>query len=830
MKKTALVLLYTILSLSVYSQKIVENPGFGFTTTFNLKIKSIELRDTATVLSFHISSKGSIVVPKQTYIQPVKGQKLFITGAEGIPINKSFSLPASGEADYKLLFPKIDASVSRLDYGEEGAGASWFIYDIALREVPGQSVIPSELRSNWFNKKTGDWELSFFDSTAVYKKKVWDYSKVNLTKREGTIELKDNKDRVLLAVKPTIDGSYLIGEATCPQNTYVQNPDFGSQDEEGYKAPVFKYDSVNFSGYFKGYSPRIKQKTISIRVNDILAGKDYSISASLDEKGAFSAKLPLYYPHSVSINSVSTGQQVFLEPGKDLFVLFDSPSNSKLYMGKSGNVNRDLDKLDKFNSLDFSSISKKIPDLTSSQFKSECLDLMQKELDALDAFKKSHSIGTKAYQVKKRDIEFRFGTYLLQYNALIYQVTGKPVYNPENFTAEYYDFIKNEKMNDPLAVISTKYSDFMTQLGMTKFIRGESLTYSVMMKGLEDSGHSLTPEEKKLKEDLKIAENPMDNAAMANFFNQYGTKLSELVMKYNDQFKKFIPEIRAGTITFEIACDSLTKKGVNFTGDEKVIIEKRKIIDNLPAIVKRRETTKAQEKFNSDHQNLLDSLERKRSKITIEENLKRLGIEKGMAMDIFNAKIDFNQIVNELAPLSDEGLKSMQGQYKTPFIANYLVMCNKSTMEKIEANKKKRGSVLNEVPKVEKEKLFEELMKKYTGKVVLVDFWATWCGPCRNAIERIGPLKEEMSKENVVFVYIAAPSSPKQTYDRMVPGIKGEHYRVSNDEWGYLHSKFNINGIPHLVLVDKKGQVINPNLSYSSNETLKVEIEKRIKE
>ena len=45
----------------------------------------------------------------------------------------------------------------------------------------------------------------------------------------------------------------------------------------------------------------------------------------------------------------------------------------------------------------------------------------------------------------------------------------------------------------------------------------------------------------------------------------------------------------------------------------------------------------------------------------------------------------------------------------------------------------------------------------------------------------------------------------------MIPNIHGEHYRVSNDEWSYLTSKFNITGIPHYLIVNKKGEVIDAN-------------------
>jgi thiol-disulfide isomerase/thioredoxin len=180
--------------------------------------------------------------------------------------------------------------------------------------------------------------------------------------------------------------------------------------------------------------------------------------------------------------------------------------------------------------------------------------------------------------------------------------------------------------------------------------------------------------------------------------------------------------------------------------------------------------------------------------------------------------------------LSEEDLVIVQKSIQTPFIADYIRKANEQTIAKIEANKKQTGFVLNETPKTEGDELFASIMKKYKGKVVYVDFWATWCGPCRSGIEEIKPLKEEMAGENVAFVYLTNQTSPENTYSAMISEIKGEHYRLSADQWNYLAGKFNISGIPHYVLAGKNGEVINPKLGHMSNEQLKTELEKRIKE
>jgi len=187
-------------------------------------------------------------------------------------------------------------------------------------------------------------------------------------------------------------------------------------------------------------------------------------------------------------------------------------------------------------------------------------------------------------------------------------------------------------------------------------------------------------------------------------------------------------------------------------------------------------------------------------------------------------------IVAEMTPTADSKLKESLKEITTPFIASFIELKNKEAKARVEANKKQKGAVVNEVPKSTGDKIFDAIMEKYKGKVVYVDFWATWCAPCRSGIERIKPLKDEMANENVAFVYITDQTSPKTTYDNMIPTIKGEHYRVTTDEWNILSSMFKISGIPHGVLVGKDGKVVNPHLNYMDNSQLKTLIMKYIKE
>ena len=111
------------------------------------------------------------------------------------------------------------------------------------------------------------------------------------------------------------------------------------------------------------------------------------------------------------------------------------------------------------------------------------------------------------------------------------------------------------------------------------------------------------------------------------------------------------------------------------------------------------------------------------------------------------------------------------------------------------------------VPQTEAEKLFEEIIKPYKGKVVVVDFWNTWCLPCLIGIEKIEPLKSnELKSDDIVWLYLADESSPETAYNERIQNIKGVHFRLSAEQSKVIKRQFGITGIPAYVLVDRDGE------------------------
>lgn len=184
--------------------------------------------------------------------------------------------------------------------------------------------------------------------------------------------------------------------------------------------------------------------------------------------------------------------------------------------------------------------------------------------------------------------------------------------------------------------------------------------------------------------------------------------------------------------------------------------------------------------------------------------------------------------IKDFVPLTDAQKEEMKSLPEA--CQQYLSAANDNLLATIEANKKKTGFRVNEAGEVANEDLFASIISQFRGKVLLVDFWATWCGPCRNANKAMAPMKEELKDKDIVYVYITGETSPKGTWENMIPDIHGEHFRVTDKQWAYLGNAMGIEGVPTYFVIDREGDIKYKSVGFPGVAKMKEELVKVLDE
>lgn len=121
-------------------------------------------------------------------------------------------------------------------------------------------------------------------------------------------------------------------------------------------------------------------------------------------------------------------------------------------------------------------------------------------------------------------------------------------------------------------------------------------------------------------------------------------------------------------------------------------------------------------------------------------------------------------------------------------------------------------------------------LEQYKGKVVYLDFWASWCGPCKKSFPWMNQLKKELDPNSFVIVAVNLDKE-KNLADEFLKENHAE-FDIVFDPQAVNAKKFKVKGMPSSYLIDQSGKVIGSHVGFREEEApaMKQRIIKLIKE
>ena len=176
--------------------------------------------------------------------------------------------------------------------------------------------------------------------------------------------------------------------------------------------------------------------------------------------------------------------------------------------------------------------------------------------------------------------------------------------------------------------------------------------------------------------------------------------------------------------------------------------------------------------------------------------------------------------------LTDEsGWKHYSKDLKSRYTQKYIELTGDSTVVTKVATKEIAVASLNSALPLESTDgeaiSLEKLLESHKGKVVYVDFWASWCGPCIGQFPKSRELHKRFAGKDVVFLFISTDSNQKSWMDKVNENtdLLSGSYRVLDPDADFL-KQIKLEKIPRFLIYGRDGKLVNPDAPRPTDESI----------
>lgn len=774
MNKTLFKLLLSLCllsSLSIKAQKVIENPAYDYCSTGILEIKKVELSDKDTRISFKatFSPHWWIKLSSESYLTDKDGEsgkKYKFLSAEGMIMDKREAnwTPECGFQEYTLVFEPLPEGTETFNYIEKD---KWDMFGIDLtgKTVNPTSFLPQELNEEWrTTDEYNEWKYGFYDSIAIVDMDFWEYDYLKKKGKGYEVGLKKGEDKKTLYLKKNKNGTAEIGDLKKGNPLYTTSKTKIFKHKEVEEKPFFRNENAVLRVYMDNFNPKYMDKTINLHMMNHITRESNQMVVALNDNGTAELNIPLNQPILIWGEYGNYNLKFYVEPGDTLLIRYDINEIKKddtepakyfhnnsqpSFMGNQSDINRDLLSLGDYQGYNPYNLHKEIETLSFEKFQSQYMGYYNKSIERLNNSVNEKLISEKSKRIAKAHVTCRVGSRILNYN-----------YDRDNYIPKAEDFksLENFDLND-LYLLSIH--DFWV------FVNRYEYTYP------------------------RHAPKPKVN--YEKFPNDLFSELDNKKIKYDTSYKD---SIRA-------FCDFLTNYNNDRSITDNITEEELDKIKKLNIA-----TDRFVNKYNDIAMPLLDEIN-KMAGNSFSGEAKR---KSDYHIDSLNLKKDllytlmYSHMVEKLG--SDKAVAKENLETLKQYVSYKEMTDQMDDYFEREYNKIEYEKIV--LPDGVAKDYFNSIIAPHKGKIVVVDFWATSCGPCIAGIKHTAELRERLKGKDVAFVFITDKgSSPRDSYEKIMKDVDGYKHYIENDEMNHLKALFKINGIPRYLLVDRDGDVVD---------------------
>jgi thiol-disulfide isomerase/thioredoxin len=631
--------------------------------------------------------------------------------------------------------------------------------------LSGQAQIAAPLIGNWIEKTSNRWEYGFFEKFAVYGCDFWEYASVRKQGNKTKILLQKGEQTLNLEIKQKNDSILTVKNGKQKSREYALirkvYPDYSTPDTEPFPEPAFLQDSARIIGYYRNFdkiSEQFKERdghnyfeiSIGDFIYDYIEGEGKDYRTSIDSLGRFSITVPVLNTQEAYTNGGRLRRQLILSPKDTLFLFADVDDLLSLVMGDNARVNNELIRYEN-PGLHVNRDEEVKKGISDMEYLRICEDVYNQRMKHLNDYISLHpNVSEKFRFYKSNEEKYIFSHNLMQHRFDLYGM------EEQSFQNGYMDYVN---AHFPLYQKSD-YTFFKNYLWfLMDYIDYADTLTKVVTIALEDR-------EKIMEEE--------------------GTLTPEI--------RRDFKELRELTEKIEAEPDSAKKMELFDSG--KNLFER---INANPLIEEARKTYSSRAFFLLDL-SLVDSL-----------------ITEPVLKELWTARLYLKRFDQKRTPLYQTDMEIFDSRIKNPFLRNRLLAINNRYLELKNINIDGNESLKNTDHLADihdADEIFSRITEPYKGKVILMDFWGTWCSPCRANIKKCSKeIEEKMHGKDVIFMYVAnnSPESAWKTFIKEM-NLTGEqivHYRLPNEQQRMLERKLKIRQFPTYVLIGRNGEIVN---------------------